>query len=206
MTVITTRKSTAYIAPTDLPVKHFILGKNWGWRNREPYTFIDADAEDAFRKKLAKAGRKLPPPATPGGAGGDLTIAQLRAAPVTVTVGGVTMTLRTHLWRDFMPGVTRPGRRRPKRGLLASIKVVATDAKAIPPGLVADTVWLIKGDEVWTSPLKEVRRRGPGLDVMVRNGPAWPTGIKVDVVVRLRDKGGKSYLLRAAQQPIKRTS
>ena len=59
MMVITTRKSTIYIASTDLPVKQFILGKRWGWKNTEPYTFIPAGGEGAFRKKLA-AGKKLP--------------------------------------------------------------------------------------------------------------------------------------------------
>ena len=70
MMVITTRKSTIYIASTDLPVKQFILGKRWGWKNTEPYTFIPAGGEGAFRKKLA-AGKKLPwstkPDGLPGG-------------------------------------------------------------------------------------------------------------------------------------------
>ena len=54
--------------------------------------------------------------------------------------------------------------------------------------------------------MKEVRSRTPSFDGMVRGGPAWPTGIKVDVVVRLRDKDGKTYLLRAPDQLINRVS
>lgn len=105
-----------------------------------------------------------------------------------------------------MPTISRPGRRRPKAGLLVRIKVVAAKAKAIPQELVADTVWLIKGKDIWQSSLKEVPSRTPIFDAMVRGGPPWPTGIKVDVVVRLRDKDGKSYLLRAPDQLINRVS
>ncbi|MCP4374621.1 MAG: hypothetical protein GY794_00355 [bacterium] len=70
MSVIRTLKSAVFIAPTDLPVKHFLLGKRWNWGNGGPYTFIGADAENAFRKKLA-AGKKLPWSVAPVKAGGN---------------------------------------------------------------------------------------------------------------------------------------
>ena len=202
LTVITTRKSAVYTAPSALPVKRFILGKTWNWKNAEPYTFVAKDAQAAFKKQLA-AGKKLPWSTTPSGEDKPLTVESLRAAPQTVSVSGTTLRLWAYLWRDFMPTV---GRRGAKKGLLVNIKVAPVDAKAIPEGLVAETLWLIKGTEVWTSAVKEARSRGPVLDATIRNGPPWPTGIKVDVVVRIRAKDGKTYLLRAANQMIRRVS
>ena len=38
--VISTIEDSAVIDNVDLPVRHFIIGKTWGWENEEPYTFI----------------------------------------------------------------------------------------------------------------------------------------------------------------------
>jgi hypothetical protein len=37
--ISTVQASLKLIAP-DLPTKYFIIGKSWGWKNEEPYTFI----------------------------------------------------------------------------------------------------------------------------------------------------------------------
>jgi len=39
--VISIVKASVKFAAPDLPVKHFIIGKTWGWKNEEPYTFIN---------------------------------------------------------------------------------------------------------------------------------------------------------------------
>jgi hypothetical protein len=39
--VISTLKQSEKIVVPDLPVKHFVIGKTWQWKNKEPYTFID---------------------------------------------------------------------------------------------------------------------------------------------------------------------
>jgi hypothetical protein len=90
--------------------------------------------------------------------------------------------------------------------LLPVRPTVAEDKSPTVESLRAAPVWLIKGTEVWKSPVPKMRSRGPMFNATVRNGPAWPTGIKIDVVVRLRAKDGKTYLLRAANQLIHRVS
>jgi hypothetical protein len=38
--VISTVQASVKLAAPDLTVKHFIIGKTWGWKNKEPYSFI----------------------------------------------------------------------------------------------------------------------------------------------------------------------
>lgn len=38
--VISIVQASLKLAVPDLPVKHFVMGKTWAWKNKEPYTFI----------------------------------------------------------------------------------------------------------------------------------------------------------------------
>ena len=38
--VISTVQDSVNLPAPDLPVMHFVIGKAWGWKNKEPYTFI----------------------------------------------------------------------------------------------------------------------------------------------------------------------
>lgn len=38
--VISTVTASVKISASNLPVKHFVIGKTWGWKNEEVYTFI----------------------------------------------------------------------------------------------------------------------------------------------------------------------
>ena len=38
--VISTIKDTLKLVVPDLPVKHYVIGKTWNWKNKEAYTFI----------------------------------------------------------------------------------------------------------------------------------------------------------------------
>jgi len=38
--VISTVTATVKVSTGDLPVKHFVIGKTWNWKNKENYTFI----------------------------------------------------------------------------------------------------------------------------------------------------------------------
>ncbi|MEW6615726.1 MAG: hypothetical protein AB1401_09705 [Thermodesulfobacteriota bacterium] len=40
MQVISAVETSLQLAAPDLPIKHFVIGKTWGWKNKEPYTFI----------------------------------------------------------------------------------------------------------------------------------------------------------------------
>ena len=39
--VISTVRDTVEINAAELPLKHLVIGKTWGWKNEEPYTFIN---------------------------------------------------------------------------------------------------------------------------------------------------------------------
>lgn len=110
----------------------------------------------------------------------------------------------TTLWRDFMP-VSEPD----GRPLIAAIRVESTDGSPIPPSITADHFWVF-GPGPWEGTPSEVRRSPDGgtpasaIDVIARMGPKWPTGLKVDVVVRLRAAGAE-YLLRLRGVPIEET-
>ena len=39
--VISTVQASLKLAAPDLPLKYFVIGKAWGWKNKEPYTFIE---------------------------------------------------------------------------------------------------------------------------------------------------------------------
>ena len=52
--VISTVKASVDVAVPDLPVKHFVIGKTWGWKNEEPYTFLDSRSEIEQALKTGK--------------------------------------------------------------------------------------------------------------------------------------------------------
>ena len=134
---------------------------------------------------------------------GPTTPAELRSAPAAVSVAGQTLVLEAHLWRDFMPVSPPDG-----KPLVAVLRVKAQGGGAPSAGVQADRVWVVNGDAVWeATPVEEHPRgaMGPWLEVVARDGPKWGPGIRVDVIVRLRDAAGRSYLVRAADQLIGRT-
>jgi hypothetical protein len=151
-----------------------------------------------------------------GGCGGDPTgprnapwelmgvaqLAAVRGAPEAVQIGGVKMRLSTFLWRDFMPVAPPDGE--PLRALLS---IVTADSSAFPAHLKADAAWVLNGRLAWATGVQESRRvpGEPVLEVFAEGGPKWGPGIEVDVVVRLRAAGGKSWYLKARRQSIQRT-
>ena len=61
--VISTVRASLKLDAQALPVKHFIIGKSWGWKNQEPYIFLKQLAqiqgdlkagELLYRRKLDK--------------------------------------------------------------------------------------------------------------------------------------------------------
>jgi hypothetical protein len=60
--VISIVKASVKLAAPDLPVKHYIIGKTWGWKNEEPYTFInnlkELERELKYGKLLYKSAEK----------------------------------------------------------------------------------------------------------------------------------------------------
>jgi hypothetical protein len=135
-------------------------------------------------------------PAAPG----PIPVDDLKAAPTSVTISGKTLTLAAALWRDFQPISPPDG-----KPLAAVIRVRAADATPVPTSVVAETAWVVFGDQVWSGSPREERNRAettPVLETVLRDGPKWGPGVDVDVVVRLTNERGQSVLLRAANQPI----
>lgn len=54
--VISTVKASVRIRAGDFPVKHFVIGKTWAWKNKEAYTFIQDRQQ--IEKELA-SGKEL---------------------------------------------------------------------------------------------------------------------------------------------------
>ena len=129
----------------------------------------------------------------------DVSRAQLASAPTRIVADGKTLTLRTSLWRDFMPISPPDG-----KPLVAVLNIDTEDGSQVPATLTADTSWVLHGTDVWSTTVEQRPRAetAPSYEVIARNGPKWGPDVSVDVVVRLVDSTGRSLLLRAAGQKI----
>jgi hypothetical protein len=129
----------------------------------------------------------------------DVSRDQLVSAPTRIVADGKTLTLTTSLWRDFMPISPPDG-----KPLVAVLTIAADDGSAVPATVTADTSWVILSSDVWTAAVEQRSRAetAPAYEVIARNGPKWGPDVTVDVVVRLTDSTGRTFLLRAAGQTI----
>lgn len=123
------------------------------------------------------------------------TLDELRGAPTAITINeqGAAVVLDAAVWRDFSPGGTDPS----YRGLIARLALRAGGA-ALPRGARIEFVWVVWRDTVWPS---HVRSFDDG-QYWVGDGPEWPIGSNVDVVVRYRDAHRPSRLLRTAERSV----
>ena len=129
--------------------------------------------------------------------------AELRVAPTTVVVGGTALSLDADLWRDFQP-ISPPN----GKPLVGIVRIRSVDGASVPSSTRVVGLWVVNGDNVWTSVPREEQQRTPGakeFDVVARDGPKWGPGVDVDVIVGVRDGAGAVALLRAPAQRIKRT-
>ncbi len=134
-----------------------------------------------------------------GPTGPSVPLKQLEGAPETVTIEGRDFILETFLNRDFFPICPPEG-----RPLYLITYVIGEGEEEFPSWLKADRVWVVNGEEVWEALPVEEKSPGPAnqLKRFARGGPKWKPYLYVDVVVRLVDPKGNSYLLRAADQKI----
>lgn len=118
-----------------------------------------------------------------------MTAAQLRAVP-TEAAFAVPIEVSVFAWRDLMPS-DQPG-----TGLIVSAQV--RGGVTPPAPLRCDGMYLVRGDSVVAAPPAEVRDGdGPGaVECLVRNGPNWPGGATIQVIVAVTGPTGTRALVR----------
>lgn len=134
-----------------------------------------------------------------GPTGPSVPLKQLEGAPETVAIEGRDFNLETFLNRDFFPVCPPEG-----RPLFMITYVVGEGEEEFPSWLDVDRAWVVNGEEVWETIPVEEKSPCPAnqLKRFARGGPLWKPHIYVDVVIRMVDAKGNSYLLRAADQQI----
>lgn len=132
----------------------------------------------------------------------DILLNQLLAFPETTIVSGRTLYLTTSMYRDFMPISPPDG-----KPLGGGVYITATDTSALNNVISSDAIWIVFGQEIWKSWLKDSPggNRKNQLVKYFRDGLKWGPHVFVDVVVRLKDNQGNIYFLRASKQWIGRT-
>jgi hypothetical protein len=135
----------------------------------------------------------------------DLSIGvdELLASPEKIDIDHRQYTLKTYLYRDFMPS-TQPD----QNYLIASIAINATDSHYFHSSINADRLWVIKSpNEVWETEFTNENLTPPynyQLEKIARDGPKWEPNTHVAVVVRILHEDDV-YLLKASNQTIHRT-
>jgi hypothetical protein len=134
----------------------------------------------------------------------DVPVELLEGAPVFVEHGGLSFTLRTDLWRDFMPPAEPCG-----SPLMAVLMLCEADSVDIPSDIDLAYMWALNDGEVWSVALEE--EPDPSwypphvLGRTARGGPKWGPHIFIDVVVAVVTPGNGTFLLAARDQWIVRT-
>jgi hypothetical protein len=137
--------------------------------------------------------------------------AALRHAPHSIRIDGVALHLEAYVWRDFMPGWVSSDSESeepagPGKPMTAEIRIVAQKDRWIPKGCRVDVAWVIFRQRIWQSQPAEDQPGDPAaheLAVTLRNGPKWPPQARVDIVVRVVDGNGATYLLASRGQKIR---
>jgi len=132
----------------------------------------------------------------------DPTLEELLSAPEQILLEEYNLRLDTLLWRDFAPMSDPEG-----SSLFAVTWIVETDSLTLPEWVKASMLWVVYNGEVWNPEiLTTPHTSAPPFKVQqyASGGPRWPIGVLVDAIVEI-DRGKNCYLLRAHNQPIKRT-
>lgn len=126
----------------------------------------------------------------PENGSGDINLEVLKSAPLKISLSNQDLYLESYLWRDFMPISPPDG-----KAMIALIKVMTIDSTDIPAGIELKQIWVSQGINIWNVEFKE-NREGEAYELirLVRDGPKWEPGSKVDVVVEIIHKNKKFYL------------
>lgn len=92
----------------------------------------------------------------------------------------------------------------PTRSAMSVDMAISNADGPVPDSLVAEVLYVIRGDEVWISRPEYYLDRDLFLES--KGGPAWAGGDSVDVVARLRTAGGRTVFIRVGDVPIEGNS
>ena len=136
----------------------------------------------------------------PGNPNDDVDMNEIKNAPPKINKQDRDFHLYAFLWRDFMPISPPDGKE-----MIVVIKIIATDSLMIPTTVTSDRMWVIYGEQVWSTGYSETQQGNDfELVKVARGGPKWETGVKVDVVVEVKN-GSDRFFLRSADVEIIRT-
>jgi hypothetical protein len=144
--------------------------------------------------------------------GTPVSLKALRDAPQSIRVDGVVVHLKADVWRDFMPGLLSDTDTQSEdsavsgKPMTAALRVIVRNGLRMPQGMRVDVAWVILRDRIWQSQPSEEQPRDPAaheVAVTIRNGPKWPPQAIVDIVVRIVDGNGATYLLASRGQKIR---
>ena len=125
---------------------------------------------------------------------------ELRSRPESIIMGSNYLILTTYMWRDFMPVAEENG-----SNLLCTIKLKDVDNVAISKSIKLNKLYVIKGDEIWTTNFSKIKNDiAYILEGIANNGPKWGPDIDVDVVCEF-ENSGTVYRILAKSQSINRT-
>ncbi len=129
-------------------------------------------------------------------------IAELLDAPTVLDRDGRTLLLYASLSRNFMPGEAPPD----GSGLVVHVKVWSEDSLPTNVDLTTDRVWVIRRSAraVWEAEARLYTPAPHGFlcATAATEGPKWDIGLLCDVVMRLVDTDGRTWLFRAPDVEI----
>jgi hypothetical protein len=121
----------------------------------------------------------------------------LRNIPEELEVNGVEYDLSAYAIRNFSPEEYPNG-----SALFAGIILEAENGE-LPDGILFSSVRIIHEDEIWTPPLVNMNREDDQVEIIVQNGPRWPEGADVDVVLNfIVEMDGRLHAIRDSDVEI----
>ena len=114
--------------------------------------------------------------------------------------GASRLSLEAEAWRSFQPIKGEAG-----DPLIVVARLHGT--APLGPHVRIDTLYVVRGSEIWTGRSKEEQSRvagGPDLEVVARNGPAWASGDSIDVIAEVSVGGDLKVRLRAPRIAVMR--
>jgi hypothetical protein len=143
----------------------------------------------------------MPPPPSPPSIP-SLTVDQLLAAPESLQIHGMTLSVSVGLSRDFMPSLPPEG-----TGLRAYALINGSPPGSFPDSMSDVYVWAIRDSAVWDTTmvfaLDNVDGKGTR-QYWADGGPRWDTGALVDVVIGVRTSRTEVSLVRFRDVLIQR--